>query len=438
MHPAHLLCAALFCTTVVTAQEPDPADGPQTPAVLDVTVGAQSVQMRLIDPDGAPVEWFVREIADLTGEVYVFEDGVLDASAERRVKFLGTLTIERGRVADTAAALLRSVGIQDSLEVDGDGQPLHRLRLRSLPTPESLDDITETFAARLDGETLRLSVVDPEGGDPIELLQIVEFLEGTVFVFHASELRAPVPQPQRAVRGRNRNNNAMGGPDSRIHFVGELAIPRDRLLPRACSILGSSGWALVPLRAGAFDLIEVVSINGPSRATVSSRTLQVPVESVDEYADWTSLHIGTVVGLEHLDAQSASNQLRPLFASMGNQGLQLMVAPIGNDGLVVSGPAYGVISAVRMVREADRPGQRSRVTALITLEHLSEERAASILGTLFDSPPPGPGRNPNYAEVRITIQGPRRLAVTGPSSLVEEVRKAVETIDVPDVEQSGK
>lgn len=445
---AQLLCALLFATTTIGAQDPvveTPAENPSEESrsglsVLDVTVSAQKVTMRLIDPEGASVEAFVKAVASVTGEVYLFDGGVLEQVADRRVKFLGTLSIDRGRVADTAAALLRTVGVRDSLEVDGDGQPIHRLRLREIPAPDSIDEVTDTFSVKLDADTVRLSIVSEEGGDPAELLEIVEFLEGTAFVYHGGEFpeRAPaiVVQGQRAARGRNRNNNNNpAGPQSRVHFVGEIAIPRDRILPRAAALLGTAGWFLVPMRLGAFDVMEVVYVNGPHRQTLASRPVQVSFDKVAELKDWTYLNVATSLPLSHTNANSAAAQTRPFFSMMGNQGHQVVISPIGDDGnaLLISGPVHLVATAVELIRGADQPSRSTSTTRLVTLEHLDEQRAVMILTQLFPEPRMGPQGGVSDP-VRIVAQGPRRIVIAGPSSRVNDVLDAIATIDIKDVE----
>jgi len=68
--------------------------------------------------------------------------------------------------------------------------------------------------------------------------------------------------------------------------------------------------------------------------------------------------VTTEVELEHINAQMASNSLRPFLAQTSNHHGGFMVTtgtPGSNATLMLSGPQHRVAAVVRILRKADKP-----------------------------------------------------------------------------------
>jgi len=120
-----------------------------------------------------------------------------------------------------------------------------------------------------------------------------------------------------------------------------------------CSLLYVRGLALVPIDE-ARGMWEVLSMAGPRGREVQSRAVLRTPEDVLARPQ-LRMFVTTMLLLKNINANIATNALRPFFAQTGNQnGPSLTLGTGGsNNGLVIAGFQDQVAAVIRMIRNLD-------------------------------------------------------------------------------------
>ncbi|MCC6673462.1 MAG: hypothetical protein IT458_20560 [Planctomycetes bacterium] len=146
---------------------------------------------------------------------------------------------------------------------------------------------------------------------------------------------------------------------------------RLELDPRAAEevytqLLGTRGFVLTAVDE-ARGVYEVVFENGPRRIEILNRAKTV---AADEVLARPGLRVPVrvVVPLQHLNAQTIQNSLRPMLP--GNNPGSLLVGNIGQGSLLLQGLSDQVAQVLRQVRAGDQPQPK--------LETSTEERLNRI------------------------------------------------------------
>ncbi len=121
----------------------------------------------------------------------------------------------------------------------------------------------------------------------------------------------------------------------------------------------SIGFAMMPLDP-THDLWEWASMSGPRRSELTQRALPMTVEEV-RHSNNRTLVVQTTVTLKHLDANAASNTLRPFFMTRGGSAALTIGAAGGS--LLLSGFVHQVDRALQVLDAADVPRKAPVVAA---------------------------------------------------------------------------
>jgi hypothetical protein len=148
-------------------------------------------------------------------------------------------------------------------------------------------------------------------------------------------------------------NHLLGDVERTDHVDIELQTPLSLDREGCSDVISQLAWTRglvkVPLDAER-GIWEWISANGPRRSEIASRPLFLSPTDVLEHPT-RYVPVLTWVPLDHLDAQRASNALRPFMASSSSQ---VVVGNTGNDNaILLQGMQYQVAALIRILREAD-------------------------------------------------------------------------------------
>ncbi|MEO6593513.1 MAG: secretin N-terminal domain-containing protein [Planctomycetota bacterium] len=138
------------------------------------------------------------------------------------------------------------------------------------------------------------------------------------------------------------------------------------------SLLYHKDLAIVALDPTA-GFHEVIARNGPRQQEIISGSLFVPLSEVESYANQKATPILTSVPLLNINAQFATNALRPFYASArGNSGLTL--GNVGNNSdMLLQGFGPQVAAACRLLALVDIANKGSSPPRVVRLEHAAAE-----------------------------------------------------------------
>lgn len=273
--------------------------------------------------------------------------------------------------------------------------------------------------------TITLAVNEATGLPVVEFVKLAQRVTGKTFVYDQQELVAQ---------------------NKTITFVGPVTLRPERFLDFFQTMLYIQGFAVVVRgEPGSFELVEVVSLNGPRRSEVTAGARFVPFEELEEYRNQTGVQIQTTVPFKHINATSAAAQTRPFFAAQATQGSQLLNAPLGDDGraLLLQGFAPQVYQAARLLQIADVPPLDPEYEyRIVELEYATAEELEQILTQLLEERQnqvrPGAGAaggqiaRGSTGQVRVLANpGNNSLVIAGDPNRVLEALDLIARLDVP-------
>jgi hypothetical protein len=179
-----------------------------------------------------------------------------------------------------------------------------------------------------------------------------------------------------------------GGKAVSVHLQNRLELDANGCEEMLCSLLYSRGLALTVLDQGR-NLYEVIHMAGPRAKEISTRAVLVTPEEVLR-RPLLRMAVLTTVELQHINAPVAVNALRPFFGQSGNQGSTLQLGNAGNNAsLLLLGFADQVASAIRMIRECDKPPPPNQPPELVQRVQQLEQQVQALreqLGKKADKP----------------------------------------------------
>lgn len=122
-------------------------------------------------------------------------------------------------------------------------------------------------------------------------------------------------------------------------------------------LLASRGLVVVPIDESK-QVYEVISMAMQRRGEIFARAVPKSPEEVLQRPNLEQFVL-TNLPLQHIDATSAQNALRPFFAQGGSQHHALMFGTSGTgEALLITGFTEQVAACIRIVRECDQPLQK--------------------------------------------------------------------------------
>jgi general secretion pathway protein D len=251
--------------------------------------------------------------------------------------------------------------------------------------------------------------------------------------------------------------------NSRVSFLGTFRFPKDTFKNDFFgffqTMLYIKGFALLPRGTGDQELLEIVFIGGARRAEVSSSARYVPLDEIEIYRNQTGVPILTTVPLKNINANIATNALRPFFAQAGAaaQGGSVLFGTAGNNtALLVSGFGPQVYDAVKLLRIVDNPIEAPEmVTQVHELEYAAPEELEPILSEILDNRqrirqqalqesggaggPGAVGGAGQQSQMKIVVSPAlKALVLSGTGEQVQEALELIARLDVPPEPYDGQ
>ena len=180
---------------------------------------------------------------------------------------------------------------------------------------------------------------------------------------------------------------------STVSFLGTFRIKKERFQEDFYSffqtMLYIKGYAVVPRGEGDLELLEIVMMTGSRGREVTNGARYVTPDELVNYRYQTGVPILTTVPLRHINAQLATNALRPFFASTGgtNAGGSVQIGTVGNkSALLLQGFGPQIYAAVELLKLVDEPAEEPNlIVQVIVLEHQAPEEIEPILTEVLES-----------------------------------------------------
>ncbi len=252
------------------------------------------------------------------------------------------------------------------------GSGWRRLRATALATGLSLAALGSPLTAQegrnynveIDGDYMTITINEVEGISVIEFIKLAQTLTQKTFTYSESDIS--------------------NSPDTKITFVGPKRILLDNFFPFFQTMLYIKGFATLVRGDDDTEVIEVVAMSGPKRTELNSSARYVAPDEIAEYANHTGVPILTLVPLEFIDANAATNQLRPFFLGQGGQSPLTLGAAA--RALLLQGFGPQVNAAYQVLRLVDKepegPEQEIRV---VRLDHATAEELEPMLTEVLEA-----------------------------------------------------
>lgn len=122
-----------------------------------------------------------------------------------------------------------------------------------------------------------------------------------------------------------------------------------------CQLLATRNLIVLPIDEQK-NLYEVVSLQGPRQRDIPAAAVWRTPDELLQREQLKQLVI-SIVPLKHINAQIATNALRPFFGMSGqNSAASLIIGNVGtNEAVLLQGFADQVADAIRLLRESDKP-----------------------------------------------------------------------------------
>ena len=303
------------------------------------------------------------------------------------------------------------------------------------PPPRPQDPSAPRMVIDEKTDTISFSMNESNGMELIEFVKWAEQVTGKKFTFNSTDLQS----------------GQTAGP---ITFLGTLRIKRERFKDDFFSffqtMLYIRGFALLPRGEGDLELLEIVSMNGPRRPEITNGARYVTPDELPLYRAQTGVPILTTVALKHINAQVATNSLRPFFASAGGAAGTSgpTLGNVGNNSaMLVQGFGPQVYAAVELLKLVDVPtDEPNLVVQVVRLEEQAPEELEPILTEVLESrqkirqavlaeggaQPGVAAAASNQPQLKIVVHSSQKaLVLSGAQDQVREALDLIARLDVP-------
>lgn len=225
------------------------------------------------------------------------------------------------------------------------------------------------------GDTIVFSMNETSGMELKEFIKWAHELTGKRIVFNETEL----------------NQSTQG---NRVSFLGTFTFKKETFKTDFFAffqtMLYIKGFAILPRGSGDLEILEIVFMTGQRGREINSGARYTDADHVADFKDQTGVPILTTVVLKNINAQIASNALRPFFAQGGGAGTPAGGVTIGNTGnnssLLLQGFGPQVYDAVTLLKLVDTPVESPAiVTTVQKLVYAAPEEIEPILTEVLDN-----------------------------------------------------
>lgn len=144
-----------------------------------------------------------------------------------------------------------------------------------------------------------------------------------------------------------------------VKFKQDLRLEGDQALDVLSQLLLANNCALTTLDEKAM-LLEVITLNSSGRQTLLRRAAFASPEEIFARPR-LGMWVTTTVKLQHIDAQAATNSLRPFFSGSGGS-LSVMFGSVGNrDSLLIGGFQNNVAGMLTLLASMDVPESAAKI-----------------------------------------------------------------------------
>jgi hypothetical protein len=145
----------------------------------------------------------------------------------------------------------------------------------------------------------------------------------------------------------------IAGPESSVRIQNRLDLGLADVEQVVSQLVFTRGFVMLPVNPER-GIYEWINMTGMKRAEIDNRATQM---TADEVLAWRGAKIPVFTGytLETINAQQATNTLRPFFVSAGATGaMPLAFATVGDSRtLLIRGLSDQVVAAIKMLRRVD-------------------------------------------------------------------------------------
>lgn len=231
-------------------------------------------------------------------------------------------------------------------------------------TPQGPGDQPSGANLKIENDFVTFSVDETEGYPLLEFIKLTEQVTGRVFTFEAQELNSI--------------------PDPNISFVGTVRMRIDEFFGFFQTMLFIKNFALVPRGDGNIEMNQIVNLNTQGRQQVTSGAIYVPTDQIPLYARQTGVQVLTTVRLKHINAQAATNSLRPFFAGSGGTSTVVFGNVGDNRSLLLSGFGPQVNSFYQLIQLVDLPAEEEDILIRVQpLIHAPAEEVQPVLESIL-------------------------------------------------------
>jgi general secretion pathway protein D len=306
-----------------------------------------------------------------------------------------------------AAALAMHTPLAAQNQPGGQPQPGQPQPGQPQPGQPNTQEPTGAPKLQMEGDKITFSMSETSGMEIKEFIKWAQELTKKRFFYNENELQ-----------------QATGG--TRVSFLGTFTFNKDTFTNEFFgffqTMLYIKGFALLARGSSDQELLEIVFMTGPRQREVTSSARYVPLENIEEYRTQTGLPILTTVPLKNINANIATNALRPFFAAAGaaaGQAGGLTFGTAGNNtSLLLQGFGPQVYDAVRLLQLVDKPVEAPQlVTQVHRLEYAAPEELEPILTEILENR----GKVRQQALAETAAQGASGAPIAGSQNQIKVV-----------------
>ncbi len=268
--------------------------------------------------------------------------------------------------------------------------------------------------------------VNEEDGIPLrDFIKLAQRFTGKVFTYSEQEIGP----------ASNKANN--------IKFIGPMRVKEENFFAFFQTMLYIKDFACTVRGEGDTELVEIIFLKSAAGAQISSSATFVSSEDLPKYRNQTGVMILTTVSMEHLDANKATQQLRPFFAPGQAGGRGLTFGNVGNvSSILLQGFGPQVYSAYELLMLADVPADDiDLLIEPVSLEYEAAEELEPILTELLGTRRPVAASPQGAAAanqpMKILAQvSSNTLLLSGTRDQVNEAKNLIAVLDRP-LEEKG-
>ncbi|MBK8098579.1 MAG: hypothetical protein IPK26_15825 [Planctomycetes bacterium] len=295
------------------------------------------------------------------------------------------------------------------------------------------------------GDFMTFSLAENNGMELTEFIKWAQEMTGRVFTYNDTEL-------------------TMGGAGgNRVTFLGTVRMKKtnfkDQFYYFFQMMLYIKGFAVVMRGEGDLEIAEIVSTSGQRQKEIGNSARYVTVDDLEQYKNQTGVTILTSLPLKHINAQVATNALRPFYGMQAGAGAagMLTIGNVGNNtAMLLQGFGPQVYGAYQLLNIVDKPFDAPELlTHVARLENQAAEEIEPVLTEILNDrqrvrqqalaeaaagggggAPVGGGQQAQIKVVVIPTQ--KAVVLSGTREQINEALELIARLDLKSEPQEGR